>query len=156
MFRFKRYFTKIKNTLKDLLRQGMSPPKLALALALGAAVGTFPIIGTNTALLVLLCLLFRLNFVAPQITNYAVYPLQIFMLLPFFNLGAFLLGSELTIDLDEMMYLFRHHWWQALQQFGRAIFAAIVGWVVLVVPFFACCYFLFLGILLKMKKTGNA
>lgn len=156
MQRIKRYFAKVSATLKNLLRQGMSPPKLALALALGAAIGTFPIIGTNTAILILLCFIFRLNFVAPQITNYAVYPLQILMLVPFYNFGNFLLGLELSIDFDEMIYLFQHHWWQAIQQFGQAIWASVIGWSLLVLPFFAICYFLFLGLLQKMKKTEKA
>lgn len=155
MQRINRYFVKVKQTLKNLLQQGTSPPKLALAMSLGAAIGTFPIIGTNTAILIFLCLIFRLNYVAPQITNYAVYPLQLLMLLPFYQLGSYVTGSAIVFDLDKIIYSFQTHWWQAMQQFGQVIFTAVVGWVILVIPFFAACYFVFLAILQNMQKTDR-
>lgn len=156
MFRLKSYFAKIKQTLKDLLRQGTSPSKLALALALGAAIGTFPIIGTNTIILIALCMIFRLNFVAPQITNYAVYPLQILMLIPFYKAGNFIFNFNLALDVDEMIHLFQNQWWQAIQQFGWTILAAVIGWAILIIPFFAICYFIFLTLLQKMHQAEKA
>jgi uncharacterized protein (DUF2062 family) len=153
MQRFKNYFTKVKQKLNNLLRQGMKPPQLALALALGAAIGTFPVIGTNTAILILLCLVLRLNYVAPQITNYGVYPLQILMLVPFFQIGNALFQFKLTIHLESMLQLFKENWWMAMQKFGLVIWAAVIGWAVLVIPFFIGVYFIFLFFLQKMARS---
>lgn len=153
MHRLKRYFTKVKHQLNNLLRQGMKPPQLALALALGAAIGTFPVIGTNTAILILLCLAFRLNYVAPQITNYGVYPLQILMLVPFFQIGNALFQFNLSIQLDAMLQMFEENWWMAIQKFGLVIWAAVIGWAVLVIPFFVGAYFMFLFFLKKMARS---
>src|SRR5499433_449831 len=71
----------------DLLRQGVTPEKLALSIALGLALGVFPVLGATTALCALAALILRLNLPAIQIVNYFVYPLQIALLLPFFRLG---------------------------------------------------------------------
>jgi len=153
MQRLKKYFTKVKHKLNGLLRQGMKPPQLALALALGAAIGTFPVIGTNTAILVLICLVFRLNYVAPQITNYGVYPLQVLMLVPFFQIGNALFQFNLSIQLDSMLLLFQENWWMAMQKFWLVIWAAVLGWAMLAIPFFVIVYFMFLFFLQKMAKS---
>jgi uncharacterized protein (DUF2062 family) len=71
----------------DLLRQGVTPEKIALSLALGVALGVFPVLGSTTALCALAALALRLNLPAIQIVNYFVYPLQIALLIPFFRLG---------------------------------------------------------------------
>lgn len=53
----------------DLLRQGVTPEKIALSLALGVALGVFPVLGSTTALCALAALVLRLNLPAIQIVN---------------------------------------------------------------------------------------
>ena len=77
----------------ELLRQGVTPEKMALSLALGVALGVFPVLGTTTALCALVAFIWRLNLPAIQIVNYFVYPLQIALLIPFFRLGEKLFGA---------------------------------------------------------------
>jgi hypothetical protein len=63
-----------------LLCQGLSPERLALSVAVGIAVGVFPIFGTTTMLCAPVAILFRLNIPAVQLVNYLVFPLQILLL----------------------------------------------------------------------------
>src|SRR6266849_8504129 len=70
-----------------LLRQGVTPQKMALSLALGGALGVFPALGCTTLLCTIVAIVLRLNLPAIQIVNYFVYPIQIALLLPFFRLG---------------------------------------------------------------------
>jgi uncharacterized protein (DUF2062 family) len=70
-----------------LLRQGVTPEKLALNISLGIALGVFPALGTTTALCAMAALFLRLNLPAVQIVNYFVYPLQVAVLVPLFRLG---------------------------------------------------------------------
>src|ERR1700693_2401253 len=84
---------RITRPIVELLRQGVTREKMALSLALGVALGVFPVLGTTTALCALVALIWRLNLPAIQIVNYFVYPLQIALLIPFFRLGEKLFGA---------------------------------------------------------------
>ena len=52
---------KLIRPLLELLRQGVTPEKLALSIALGAVFGMLPALGCNTALCALIVLLWGLN-----------------------------------------------------------------------------------------------
>jgi uncharacterized protein (DUF2062 family) len=78
----------------ELLRQGVTPEKIALSIVFGVALGVFPVLGSTTALCAIAALAFRLNLPAIQIVNYFVYPLQIALLIPFFRLGEKLFGAR--------------------------------------------------------------
>ncbi len=84
---------RIARPIVELLRQGVTPEKMALSLALGVALGVFPVLGTTTALCALAALILRLNLPAIQIINYFVYPLQIVLILPFFRADEKLFGA---------------------------------------------------------------
>jgi uncharacterized protein (DUF2062 family) len=102
---------RIVDPLKDQLTQGVSPGRLALALALGGALGVLPVLGVTTVLCGAVAAGLRLNQPAIQVANYAAYPLQLLLYLPFFQAGARLFGmppvgftlaqieGELTADL---------------------------------------------------------
>jgi uncharacterized protein (DUF2062 family) len=74
------------------LRQGISPRRLALTLALGFAIGCIPVIGIPTVLCAALALLLRLNQPAIQAANYAAMPLQLILIVPFIRLGKWMFG----------------------------------------------------------------
>ena len=84
--------------LLGVLRQGLTPLALALALATGAVIGVFPALGTTTALCAAVGTLFRLNHVALQVANYLVYPLQFILLIPFFQVAAWLFDYPVPVS----------------------------------------------------------
>jgi uncharacterized protein (DUF2062 family) len=75
------------------LRQGISPRRLALTLAIGFAVGCIPVIGVPTFLCALLAVALRLNLPAIQVANYAAMPFQLALIVPFVRLGGRLVSS---------------------------------------------------------------
>lgn len=75
------------------LRQGISPQRLALTLALGFAIGCIPVIGIPTALCFVVALGLRLNVPAIQAANYAAMPLQVLLIFPFVRLGGWMFSS---------------------------------------------------------------
>lgn len=87
------HIASMKQSAADWLRQGTSPRRLALTLALGFAIGCFPVVGIPTALCALLALALRLNLPAIQAANYLVMPLQLVLIVPFVRLGGWLLAS---------------------------------------------------------------
>ncbi len=76
------------------LRQGISPQRLALTLALGFAIGCIPVIGIPTAVCLIVALSLRLNMPAIQAANYAAMPFQVALIFPFVRFGGWLFASS--------------------------------------------------------------
>lgn len=71
-----------------LLRMGATPRSLAWSIAAGLVIGINPIVGTTTALCLAAAFMFRLNVVASQIANHAMFPLELLLVIPFIRLGS--------------------------------------------------------------------
>ncbi|HLW73449.1 MAG TPA: DUF2062 domain-containing protein, partial [Gammaproteobacteria bacterium] len=74
----------------DLLKQGITPQKIALAVVLGVLLGIAPVLGTTIVSCTVAALALRLNLVLIQIVNNLVYPLQLLLLIPFVQAGQWL------------------------------------------------------------------
>ena len=77
----------------ELLKQGITPHKIALAVVLGALLGMAPVLGTTLISCTIAALALRLNLVLIQIANNLVYPLQLLLLIPFVQAGQRLFGQ---------------------------------------------------------------
>jgi uncharacterized protein (DUF2062 family) len=84
----------MRQKAESWLRQGISPQRLALTLALGFAIGCIPVFGIPTALCLLVALGLRLNVPAIQAANYAAMPLQVALIFPFVRLGGWMFASS--------------------------------------------------------------
>jgi len=136
-----------------LLRQGITPDRMALCLALGVGIGVFPILGTTTATCAIVALLLRLNLVAIQIANYAVYPLQILLIIPFLRLGEWLVGAPpLPLSVTQIVERFDGGFWNGITTLARALGHAALGWLV-VVP--AVTVGIFLGLRPVMRRMAS-
>src|SRR5439155_11140630 len=80
-------FRAMRQKAEMWLRQGISPQRLALTLALGFAIGCIPVFGIPTAVCVVVALSLRLNMPAIQAANYAAMPFQVALIFPFVRLG---------------------------------------------------------------------
>jgi uncharacterized protein (DUF2062 family) len=83
----------MRHTVVLWLRQGISPGRLALTLALGFAIGCIPVVGIPTVLCTVLAVVLRLNLPAIQAANLAALPLQMALVVPFVRLGRWLVCS---------------------------------------------------------------
>jgi uncharacterized protein (DUF2062 family) len=67
---------------------GATPERLAWSIAVGVVVGVNPLVGTTTALCLALSFALRLNIVAAQIANHAMFPVELLLVVPFIRLGS--------------------------------------------------------------------
>lgn len=67
---------------------GATPRTLAWSIAAGLVIGINPIVGTTTILCLGAAFSFRLNLVASQIANHAMFPLELVLVVPFIRLGS--------------------------------------------------------------------
>ena len=82
--RIRFYFNqKLARPLVGFLKQGITPRKLALTVALGFVIGLFPSLGITSILCILLALILRLNVPAILLINFFAYPLQLIFFIPF-------------------------------------------------------------------------
>ena len=71
-----------------LLRMGTTPRTLAWSIAAGVLIGINPVVGSTTILCLAVSFSFRLNVVATQIANHAMFPLELLLVVPFIRLGS--------------------------------------------------------------------
>jgi uncharacterized protein (DUF2062 family) len=114
------------------LRQGISPRKLALTLALGFALGCIPVIGIPTALCLVVALGLRLNIPAIQAANYAAMPLQVVLIFPFLRMGGWMFASATHPSLN--IALIQQSPLKALLASGSLAGEALAAWLVTAVP----------------------
>jgi uncharacterized protein (DUF2062 family) len=115
-----------------LLRQGVTPRKLALSLAFGIVIGLVPILGISTTLCALVALVLRLNMPAIQLVNYLLTPLQILLIIPQLRFGEWLVRApRFPITLASGLALLAHDVIDAVTVLATAIVHATIGWLVL-------------------------
>jgi len=123
---------KIASPILDLLRQGITPEKIALSIALGVTLGVVPVLGSTSMLCFLAAVLLRLNLPAIQLVNYLVYPLQFALLVPFIRLGEWIFASPPAgIGLADIVGLIRADVWQAIATLWTVTMHALVAWLIL-------------------------
>jgi uncharacterized protein (DUF2062 family) len=148
---------KLFRPLLELLRQGATPEKLALSIALGAVFGLLPAIGCNTTLCALIALVWRLNLPAIQLVNYFLYPLQIALLIPFFRLGEKLFGApHLPLSVSQISAFAHANLWGAIQLLWTTTWHAMVAWALLAPFAAALLYFLLVPAFRRVLKHLHA
>ena len=136
---------KIQAPILNLLKEGLNPQELARALSLGCVIGVIPMLGTTVLLCAVVAKVFKLNQVAIQITNYAVYPLQFVLLIPFFRMGEKIFGAkEIPLNISEMMTMFKESPQMFMEQFLLTGLRGVVVWFLVAIP----TYFLLERVLL--------
>jgi uncharacterized protein (DUF2062 family) len=137
-----------------LLRQGLTPDRLALTLALGAALGVFPVLGSTMLLCTIAAMLLRLNIPAIQLANYAVYPLQILLLIPLMKLGSVLFGDgSVQLTAGAVLTAIREDVWLAVGKLWGATLHAIGAWFV-VTPLPVAALYLLLRVVLRRVASS--
>jgi uncharacterized protein (DUF2062 family) len=102
--------------------QSLSGDSIAIILAVGLGLGTFPVYGCPTVLCLLAALVFRLKAPALQLVNQLSSPLQLALLIPFARMGEKILGSPATSSNS------------ILSRFSELTLQAIAGWLCISVP----------------------
>jgi uncharacterized protein (DUF2062 family) len=147
---------KIIEPIVGLLKQGITPEKIALSIAVGVALGVFPVLGSTTALCAAAAVLLRLNLPAIQLVNWLVYPLQIVLLLPFIRLGETIYRAPpLPLNTTQLLALVRAGAWVATKQLWRSGVHAITAWT-LVAPLGALLIYVILAPLLRRAQLKAA
>ena len=128
-------YRRILGPLLTLLRDGLSPQRLALCVSIGVVVGNIPILGISTILCAAIAVAFRLNLPAIQIVQAAMAPTQILLIIPFVRLGEWILRvPPQPLSIREGLALIAQGAGRAIIALWDAILHAGFAWI-LVAPF---------------------
>jgi len=136
------------------LRQGITPEKVALTLALGGVLGIFPILGASTVLCAVVGIWLRLNQPIIQLVNYLVYPAQIVLLIPFYRAGERLFGAEPVpiVNVPDLIERFAAGPWQFLIDYGLVGLYGITVWCLVAPVLMALAYWLLKPTLVEIRS----
>lgn len=149
--------TRLIDPIVSLLKQGITPEKIALSIALGCVLGVFPMLGTTTMLCALAAWALRLNFPAIQLVNYFIYPMQLVLLIPFLQAGSRLAGgAAVNLTIPQVFSMLQSDLWGTIQTFWSATLGAVALWFLLALPVAALLYWTLTLILRRaMARIAN-
>lgn len=122
----------LRPKIAEWLRQGMSPRRLALTLALGFAIGCIPVVGLPTLLCLALAFALRLNLPAIQLANYVAMPVQLLLIVPFVRLGDILFAASGNAPLPGSPFPLEPL--SLLAHFGTLAAHALLAWLLVAGP----------------------
>jgi uncharacterized protein (DUF2062 family) len=139
------------------LRQGITPQKIALTIAIGITLGLFPILGSTTLLCFLAGVLLGLNQPIIQAVNYLVYPLQFAGIYFFIRIGEWLTRTApLQFSIPGLLQQFRASPLHFFQEFGMTALRGVLAWT-LIAPFAAAVlYFALLPLLRRLAQLRSS
>lgn len=148
----RKYRQKFHLALRNSLLQGTSPEQVSLTITLGFLFGIIPIIGVTTVILALLAFRLKLNMIIIQLANYAVYPLQILLLIPFYKAGQVVFqGPQIATGFQEIYHAFITSPLLTFLHFWQLTLQGTVVWLLLSAPAGFLLYYL---ILLPVRKLS--
>lgn len=121
---------KIVKPVVDLLRIGATPEKLAWSLAAGAVVGLNPLLGSTTVMALAVAGALRLNVIASQVSNHALYPLELLLFPVWIKLGSLAFGTPgIPLRRDVLFAAVRHHPWATTRALWMWEWHGLIIWL---------------------------
>ena len=137
------FYRRVVAPIVALLTQGITPEKIALSLAFGIVLGIFPVLGSTTVLCAAAALIFQLNLPAIQLVNYLIYPVQLFLLVPFIRMGEKLFRvAPLQLSLAQILTMVHADLPHAVATLWLAEVHAMSAWLLIGLPAIFLIYFL--------------
>lgn len=150
----KRFFLRVKTTVMDLLKQGMTADKIALTLAIGAVISICPLPVIPTIVCAIIAVPLKLNIALIQIVNYILLPAQWLLILPFIRLGERVFRAEpVALTVGEAIRLLRERPLESLREFATSFLHGIGAWLIFSPFLLAGLYYSLLPLLRRYARA---
>lgn len=138
----------------QLLRQGITPEKIALSIAFGIVLGVFPALGWTTLLGLAAAVVWELNPAAVQLVNFLVYPLQLALLIPFMHAGEVLFRApRLALSVPRILAMIHAGVWDAIKALWTVTVHAITVWALIAPLGVLAIYWMLLPLLRRFSRA---
>ncbi len=134
-----------KTKFSQILAYGLSPFQLAITLSFGITLGLFPFIGLTSILCFVFAFVFRLNLIVIQLVNWVVAPLQLVLLVPFYQIGNYFnsyFSNASLVTNTATVNVIGSNFFQKILLLIDSQILAILGWAVICVPFALSIHFI--------------
>ena len=112
-----------------LLREGITPHKIALAVVLGMLLGVTPVLGTTIVSCTIAALALGLNLPLIQLANNLVYPLQLLLLIPFVQAGQWLFREPpLLLSFSQIAAMIQADLWGSIVALWSYTLHGLAAW----------------------------
>jgi uncharacterized protein (DUF2062 family) len=139
------------------LTQGVSPSKIAQAIAYGMTLGVFPILGSTTLLTLLVGVPLRLNQPILQAFKTLTYPMQWASLMGFYRAGEWLFNApHVSIHIPTMMKRFFAEPEPFFRDYGMTALYGIAVWCLLAPAVGLIIYFVTKLLVEKLATLKNS
>ncbi|MCB1069672.1 MAG: DUF2062 domain-containing protein [Kiritimatiellae bacterium] len=147
---------KLLAMIQRLLREGLNPEGIALAVALGLTIGVFPIYSPMSLMVILLAWLLKLNKPLALAAYYSMTFVMPLLIIPFLRLGEWAARAEMaSIHLIELSKRFTAAPMETLQEFGWSFAHAVFGWALMAPVLTALLYALILLLGRRWQERGR-
>ena len=147
---------RVTDPLIAFLRQGLTPEMMSRTISSGLLIGTIPVPGTSTLLCTALSLGFRMNLALIQLVNYLVFPLQLLLFVPFYNIASRVTGQAVFSKITEITaQITGKNWLEASTDLLWLMGASIMVWLIIMFPVSLLMYFILKPILTRLKGQGD-
>lgn len=145
--------TKILIPFRLFPKEGLTPEKLAFSITIGLVAGLFPVIGATTLISLLLAMLFRQNLLIVQSVQWIVAVIQILLIIPFMQMGAYILSDHsVHISMQQISLAFQPGIVSGIKTVGILHLYAILTWTLLAIPGGTVSYLAFRTVFQKKDK----
>jgi len=121
--------------------QGVTPRKIALTIALGLALGVFPILGATTVLCGVAGVSLKLNQPVIQFVNWAVTSLQLALIIAFVRIGEWITSAQrVSFSVPELIKKFHESPAAFFREFGITGLHGILAWTLIAPGLIAIAY----------------
>ena len=133
---------RVVDPLGRQLTQGLSPERLALALAIGGVIAVNPFLGTTTLGCLAAGVALRLNQPALQVANLLAVPFQLALIVPWVRAGEWLYRSApMSLNPALLVEEFAASPVRFLERFGTSGLHAATAWLIAAPLLGAALYF---------------
>lgn len=145
---------KVLAPIRDLLLQGITPRAIALSMAVGLCLSTFPLLGITSVFCLVAAMRLRLNLVAIQLINWLSAPLQVALLVPYYRAGQKLFSlREFPMTPAGLAQAFRDDFGDTFAGMWEIVAGGAAIWLVTMVPA-ATLFFLAINHLLRRWRPA--
>jgi uncharacterized protein (DUF2062 family) len=139
---------------ETMLLQGASSRQIALAAATGATFGLFPVMGTTIPLCFAAAHVLKVPQTVTHAVNYAVYPIQIPLILVFARMGERMFGAPaLSFSPSDAWALATTNPSRFFDEYGHEVLYAAAGWAAVAPLIFAMTFAIILFVVQRFRMS---
>jgi hypothetical protein len=131
----KKRIKKLKLKIISLFSQGLSSKKIAQSIIFSGLFTVIPILGISTFFITFISIKKKLNLPIMIAFSYVIWPVQIFLIIPFIRLGEIIFSIPPTHhSIEEIIEMSQNGFFKMVTKLSLELLYALGAWFLVAVP----------------------